>query len=160
MGDMEYKKSQGILFDYNGVLLEQSALYDGAAELLLKLSVRYKIGLVTGALRLHVEPLLRDANVYQYFDVIVTAEDVQRGKPYPDGYKKGAEGLGLPANAIIAVEDTPAGVHAAKAAGLGCVAIEGSVSADALTEADEILAHTIDLSPEVITRIIKSRQNV
>ncbi|MFT4041393.1 MAG: HAD-IA family hydrolase [Thermomicrobiales bacterium] len=53
--------------------------------------------------------------------VMVTADDVAHGKPHPEGYLAGARLLGLPAQQCVVVEDAPAGVRAARAAGVGYV---------------------------------------
>lgn len=54
-------------------------------------------------------------------DVLITADDVHRGKPDPEGYLAGAAGLGTFANLAIVVEDSPEGIRAARAAGVGGV---------------------------------------
>jgi sugar-phosphatase len=54
-------------------------------------------------------------------DVVVTAEDVERGKPAPDPYLCGARRLGLDPARTVVVEDTPSGVAAARAAGVRAV---------------------------------------
>ncbi len=56
-------------------------------------------------------------------DVMVTGDDVERGKPFPDCFLLGAQRLGLPAHACVAFEDAPAGIAAADAAGAGVVVI-------------------------------------
>jgi len=55
--------------------------------------------------------------------VLVTAEDVTRGKPAPDGYALAAERLGVAADACLVFEDAPAGILAAEAAGADVVVI-------------------------------------
>jgi len=72
------------------------------------------------------------------FDVIVSADDVTRGKPDPEGYLLALEQLGVRAADAVAIEDAPPGIAAAKAAGLRCVAVLGTVPPERLGEADEI----------------------
>jgi beta-phosphoglucomutase-like phosphatase (HAD superfamily) len=72
------------------------------------------------------------------FDVIVSADDVTRGKPDPEGYLLALEQLGVRAVDAVAIEDAPPGIAAAKAAGLRCVAVLGTVPPERLGEADEI----------------------
>ena len=57
------------------------------------------------------------------FEVICSAENEPRGKPHPDVYLSAARKLGLPGANCLAVEDSIAGVQAAKAAGMKCIAI-------------------------------------
>lgn len=50
--------------------------------------------------------------------VLVTADDVSRGKPDPEGYVAAAQALGIPSDAVIVIEDSPAGIIAARASGV------------------------------------------
>jgi sugar-phosphatase len=53
--------------------------------------------------------------------VLICADDVQRGKPDPEGYCLAAERLGVPARDAVVLEDAPAGIAAARAARIGAV---------------------------------------
>lgn len=70
----------------------------------------------------------------------VTSEDVERGKPAPDGYFLGAARLGVPAQDCLVVEDAPAGVQAGRAAGARVLAVTTTHPRDALNQADHIVA--------------------
>lgn len=56
-------------------------------------------------------------------ETLVTSDEVSAGKPDPEGYRTGAERLGLPATEGLVLEDAPAGVAAAHAAGMHCVGV-------------------------------------
>lgn len=71
--------------------------------------------------------------------VLVTADDVTRGKPDPEPYLRAAEGLALPPAACVVVEDAPAGIAAARAAGMCVVAVATTHTPDALAEADVVV---------------------
>jgi beta-phosphoglucomutase len=112
----------------------------------VRAAVRYAAGhvpvaVVTGAARAEVEPVLRSAGIADAVSVIVCAEDVPRGKPNPDGYETARRLLGhdLEADEVIALEDTEAGVASAKAAGLRCIAVLGTLAPERLAAADEIV---------------------
>ena len=77
---------------------------------------------------------------------MVTIEDVERGKPDPEAYLLALELLGdeIGAEEVTVFEDTEAGVAAAKAAGMRCVAIPGTHAPERLALADE-LAPALDL---------------
>lgn len=94
--------------------------------------------LVTGSGRLDLEAILTPAQL-ELFDVVVTADDVERGKPAPDPYLRAADNLGLPPSACLVVENAPQGIRAAKAAGMPVVAIEVTLNAEDLAEADVIV---------------------
>ncbi|MCU0635751.1 MAG: HAD-IA family hydrolase [Gemmatimonadaceae bacterium] len=68
--------------------------------------------------------------------VLVTAHDVQRGKPDPEGFRLAARHLGVATEACIVVEDAPAGVAAARAAAMRCIALTTTHDAYALHDAD------------------------
>jgi sugar-phosphatase len=71
--------------------------------------------------------------------IMVTAEDVQRGKPDPEPYLLGAAKMNLSVERCIVVEDSPAGIRAAKAAGLRVIAVTTTHARRDLTQADVIV---------------------
>jgi len=105
----------------------------GAAELLRTLpATRYAI--VTSATRPLAEVRLRAAGLPTP-ERLVTARDVQRGKPHPDPYLRGAQLLGVPPAECVVIEDAPSGVRAGKAAGTRVVALRTTASDAELEEA-------------------------
>ncbi len=92
----------------------------------------YRLGIVTGALRHEVDAALREAGLRDRFQVVVAAQDVARGKPDPAGYLLAIQELNRPTGSadrlihpheIVAVEDSPAGLAAAAAAGLRTIRV-------------------------------------
>jgi len=76
----------------------------------------------------------------QGFAAVITSDLVRNGKPAPDIYLAVARALSLPPEACLALEDSPAGVQAAKAAGMRCVAVPNEMTAGMdLSAADWIL---------------------
>ncbi len=72
------------------------------------------------------------------FDAIISGEDVERKKPFPDIYLLAAERIGLKPENCLVVEDAVSGITAGKAAGCKCLAVTTSFPAEKLTEADWI----------------------
>lgn len=72
----------------------------------------------TGGTRFYAEKTLSLAGVRDYFEHIVTAEDVLNHKPHPDTFLKAAELLGVPPEYCQVFEDSPLGIQAAEAAGM------------------------------------------
>ncbi|HSS81794.1 MAG TPA: HAD family phosphatase [Gaiellaceae bacterium] len=99
---------------------------------------RAQLAVVSGAMRSEVELVLQAAAL-DVFDAIVSAEDVTRGKPDPEGYLLALQQLRLEAGDAVAIEDSPPGIAAAKAAGLTCVAVLGTAPRERLGQADEIV---------------------
>jgi sugar-phosphatase len=72
--------------------------------------------------------------------VLISAEDVERGKPAADGYLLAAERLGVAPNECIVIEDTPAGIEAGRAAGATVLAVATTFPAAELRQAHAVLA--------------------
>ena len=68
--------------------------------------------------------------------VLVCADEIERGKPDPQGYLVAAERLGVQPGMCIVVEDTPPGLQAARAAGARSIGVAGTYPASALSMAD------------------------
>ena len=74
-----------------------------------------------------------------WFDAVITGDDVTRKKPDPQIYLVTAERLGVAPARCVVFEDAPAGVEAAKAAGMICVAVTSSVEPALLCDADVVV---------------------
>ena len=70
-----------------------------------------------------IDAVLDRLELRMYFEAVCSAENESRGKPHPDVYLSAAAQLGLPPESCLAVEDSIAGVQAAKAAGMKCIAV-------------------------------------
>lgn len=98
------------------------------------------LGIVTGAQRIDVEFVLSRSAVGGLFKVIVTEEDVQRGKPDPHGFEIAASAMGINPSDALVFEDSVWGIQAAKAAGMRCLAVAGTRGPNELSgEADGVI---------------------
>jgi sugar-phosphatase len=86
--------------------------------------------------------------------VLVCADEIARGKPDPEGYLTAAERLGKPAAECVVVEDTPAGLEAARAAAMQSIGIVGTYPAAALGMADLVVPSLSALPAELIDGVI------
>lgn len=77
--------------------------------------------------------------------VLVTADDVEAGKPAPEPYLKAAADLGVRPEQCVVVEDAPAGIASAAAAGMRVIAIAGTFERGKLTDAAIIADRLVDL---------------
>lgn len=82
-----------------------------------------QIALATGAQREKLDYMFEMIDLGKYFDVIVTADDVENGKPNPEVFLKAAEKLNVAPSEVIVWEDAEKGVEAAKNGNLYCIAI-------------------------------------
>jgi beta-phosphoglucomutase len=100
-------------------------------------AARVPVAVVSGAFRREIEPVLAAAGLAAHVSHLVAADDVERGKPAPDGYLRALELLGVPD--AIAFEDTEAGVASARAAGLRVIALRGTAAPERLAAAEELV---------------------
>jgi beta-phosphoglucomutase len=100
---------------------------------------RVPVGVVSGAARAEIEPVLAAAGLDEHVSFVVAAEDVERGKPHPDGYERAVALLDVQPSDVVVLEDTDAGVAAAKAAGARVIAVLGTLAPERLAAADEIV---------------------
>jgi beta-phosphoglucomutase len=77
----------------------------------------------TSATRRDADALLAEIGLRQYFETIVTVEDVHWGKPNPEVYLKAAAGIALPPASCLVFEDALVGVHAARNAGMRVIGV-------------------------------------
>ena len=114
-----------------------------------------RLAVATSSLTASARPFLARHELTGFFDVVVTGEEVERGKPAPDIYLSAAEKLGVPADACLVVEDALSGVAAAKAAKMRVAAIPDTRFVDPreyAKQADYVLGSLSELLP-LITRI-------
>jgi sugar-phosphatase len=77
---------------------------------------------------------------------LITADDVERGKPDPQPYLAGAAALGIDPADCLVIEDAPAGIEAGKAAGMTVLAVATTFEARALTAADYVVGSLADVA--------------
>lgn len=133
---------------FNAVLaadrsMEGVRAFEGVAALLPRLpSGRWAIA--TSAPRRVAVPRLHHLGL-PVPPVLVTTDDVARGKPAPDPYLQAAQGLGRAPARCLVIEDAPAGIAAARAAGAPVIALATTNAPEALQAADAVLPRLVDL---------------
>lgn len=81
------------------------------------------MAVATSSRREYAEKLLRSHGVFDRLAFLLASEDVTRGKPDPEVYRKAATRLGLPPSSVLVLEDSPPGLAAAVAAGAFAVGV-------------------------------------
>jgi mannitol-1-/sugar-/sorbitol-6-/2-deoxyglucose-6-phosphatase len=89
------------------------------------------LALATSSVSASARPFLSRHKLTRFFDVILTGEEIERGKPHPDIYLRAAEKLGVPATECLVIEDALSGIAAAKAARMRVAAIPDTRFVDA-----------------------------
>lgn len=128
--------------------LDGMVLLTGAQQLLNSLPVdRWTI--VTSATRTLTEVRLCAAGL-PIPEKLITANDIQKGKPNPEPYQKAAAALGFPASECIVVEDAPAGIRSGKAAGARVIAFQTTMDRRELEAAqpDWIVRNCADIKAQ------------
>ena len=127
---------------FNEVISSGVSAYPGVVELIRHLhTINTPLAICSGALRSDIDPILAMLDISECFKIIVTADDVTASKPDPECYELAFRKLRAAYNdtfskkTTIAIEDTPAGIAAAKAAGLLVCAVTNSYPADRLEQA-------------------------
>jgi len=111
-----------------------------------------RTAICSGALLAEIELILGQARLGSFFEVIVSAEQIKKGKPAPEGFlltlEKLNEGRQKPISGeqCIVIEDSHWGLEAAKAAGMHTIAVTNSYSADELATAEKIVVRLDKLS--------------
>lgn len=145
---------------YRAAAAQGVSLLPGVNELLSgfeELSARQAVG--SSAPRGNLDLILRLTDSAKYFSAIVGMEDTSRGKPDPEVFLSAAKKLGIPPNRCVVLEDAVAGVEAAKAGGMQCVAVTfvGHHPAEKLREAgaDLVVDQFTQTSAASILKLLK-----
>ena len=92
---------------------EHVPLLDGAVDAVRRMAARWPLGVASSAPAVLIEVVLRSAGLRPVFSVVMSTEQVPRGKPAPDIYLAVAAALGCPPPDCAAVEDSSNGLRAA-----------------------------------------------
>jgi len=129
-------------------------IYPGVVELVVSAKKDYLLAIASGALRHEIEFVLESAGIRSAFNVLVSAEDVSEGKPNPECFNTALERLNkisgerIKKDECLVIEDSIAGIEAAKAAGMLCVAVTNTYSYDRLTLADRVVRELSEINLE------------
>jgi beta-phosphoglucomutase len=136
---------------YNELVQDGSTVDDGVRAAVRHAAGRVPVALVSAALREEVEPVLAAAGIRDLFALVLTQDDVERGKPDPQPYLLAAERLGIDPSDLVVFEDTAVGVQSARAAGAYVVGLTRTIGIKRMQGADELIDR-IDLA--VLERLL------
>jgi HAD superfamily hydrolase (TIGR01509 family) len=123
---------------YRTAVGDGSSIHEHVREAVRYAAERVPLAICSGAARAEIEPVVEAAGLAECFRVIVSSDDVRRGKPDPEGYLSTLRLLGNPKGALV-FEDTEAGITSAKAAGLRVIAKLGTLDPRRLRGADALI---------------------
>ena len=127
---------------YRDLLAQDAVALPGAKQLLAALhAAGYRQALGSSAPPANLEAIIHLLGIAPYLDAVVSGEQVAHGKPAPDIFLAGAERLGIAPVHCLVIEDAPAGVAAAHAGGMRCLAVRraGQPDAPGLDAADALV---------------------
>lgn len=132
-----------------------TAIIDGVRQFLKLLKDNdIAIAICSGALLCEIESILNRASLQEYFETIVSADQVAKSKPAPDGFLLALERLNInhtpaiSAGQCVVIEDSRWGLKAGNAAGMKTIAVTNSYPADQLKSADMVVKHLNELTLE------------
>lgn len=135
---------------------ESLFLYPGVVEFIKKTQGSYKLAIASGAFRGEIKAALDKGGIRSAFPVIVSAQDVRKGKPDPEAFLTALKKLNtistatnnIQARECIVIEDSLHGVEAARTAGMKCLAVTNSYPRPLLEgKADRIVDSLAEIQP-------------
>ena len=112
----EIKKAKAIQYKSNTHLIEINSQLQ--SELMHFRNTGYRVVVATTATKENLTNVLKALNILYMFDIIITGDDVKKGKPDPEVYLKALEKLELNASEVVVFEDSESGIEAAHNAGI------------------------------------------
>lgn len=141
-------------------LKEEMAVYPETIAFIKRVKDLLPLAINSGALRDEIEAVLARINLRQVFSLIVSAEDIIKCKPYPEGYLKALAGLNklhptleAQASECLAIEDSIGGLRSALSAGMKCIAVTNTYPAEALKEATAIVSSLDEVTEDYLQQL-------
>ncbi|MET0643612.1 MAG: HAD family phosphatase [Candidatus Binatia bacterium] len=141
---------------YQSEIRSKVRIFPGVEKLVTTLVPVLPLAVASGALRQEIETILSAAGLLKHFAVIISAEDVDHGKPEPEIFLKALARLnaqvedGHPIDAAdcLVIEDSKEGIRGARRAGMKCLAVSNSHPTELLQEANAVVRslEEVDLS--------------
>jgi sugar-phosphatase len=139
------------------LIRSEGTLLPGAREALTSAGLQGRLALASSSFYELIDAVVDGFGVRSYFEVVYSAEDEPYGKPHPGIYLTVAGKLGIEPTRCVAIEDSPNGILAAKAARMRCVAIpEIAVAGDPrIALADEVIGGLTDIDEGLWARLAR-----
>jgi beta-phosphoglucomutase-like phosphatase (HAD superfamily) len=116
------------------------------------------MALATSSRKMKMKLVMEKLDFLQYFDAIVTGEEVHHSKPAPDIFLLAAKKLDLSTQDCLVIEDAASGVTAAKSAGMKCIAITTTHKEEDLEHADLIIHSFKEINFEQLEQVRSQKQ--
>ena len=141
-GEEILKERNVVFFD---LVRKRLKLLDGAKEFLEMVRKHFKTALVTSSKKDYVDLVFELTHIDKYFDLIVTGEQITKGKPDPEPYLLAAQKLEIDPSKCVAFEDAPSGILSGKNAGMKVVAVPSQfVKGDEVFKKADLLIDSLE----------------
>jgi beta-phosphoglucomutase family hydrolase len=135
-------------------LIKNIEVFDNVLEFIKLLKEKgFQLAIATSEPKKIVDIVVEKFELNKYFKIIITVDQVEKPKPDPEIFIKAANALGVSPEQCIVIEDSPAGVKAAKSANMKCIAITNTNKEIDLQEADFIINNINDFCIENISKL-------
>jgi beta-phosphoglucomutase-like phosphatase (HAD superfamily) len=141
----------------------QVKVFPGVTKLVPELFRRFPLAIGSGALKSEIETILAKIGLRQYFQVIVSADDVSHGKPDPEIFIQALSLLNrmetlqpIQPSECLVIEDSKGGIRGAHAAGIKCLAVTNSYPADELSQADAVVRGLDEIDISFLEKLLLS----
>jgi beta-phosphoglucomutase len=132
---------------YKKAIQTEVKIFPGVQTLVANLARTFPVAVASGALRHEIETILSTAGLLKHFAVIISAEDVNQGKPDPEIFLKALARLNdrlengppIVAAECLVIEDSKEGIRGALRAGMKCLAVTNSHPVELLNEANAVV---------------------
>jgi HAD superfamily hydrolase (TIGR01509 family) len=138
--DLQQAKQQR----YHRMIENEGQTFHGITEVLERIAGQFPVAIATNSSRSDAHHAFKATRIDRFARAIVTADDVEQLKPAPDIYLKAAQLIKMNPEHCIAVEDSPAGSKAAKAAGMYVIGLVHTQSKENMSAADELFIHPVE----------------
>jgi beta-phosphoglucomutase len=144
---------------YQEAIRNHVAIFPGVKKLVADLAQSLPLAVASGALRDEIETILTTANLMHHFKAVVSAEDVERGKPEPDIFLRALAALNagnsnaIQAGECVVIEDSKEGIKGARRAGMKCLAVTNSHPPELLADANAVVQSLEEVGMDQLARL-------
>jgi beta-phosphoglucomutase family hydrolase len=144
---------------YREMIKDKLKPLPGAIEIVSDLKSKgFKLAVGSSGPSENVDMLLNTLKIKGFFDVVITAAEVEKGKPEPDVFLIAAKALQIDPKNCIVIEDAPVGIEAAKRAGMIPIALTTTHNKEELLGAHLIIKDLTEISIDDIMNLFKLKQ--
>lgn len=144
---------------YDELAKDEMKIFPGVNSFLENIKYKFRIAIGSGALKKEIINALEILGIHKYFELIISADDVEKCKPNPEVYNKVLDSLNtantakrdlIMASECIVIEDSIYGIEAAKKAGMRCIAVTNTYHSSDLSGADVVVERLDSLSLDML----------